>query len=218
MPEILDAYDIYTRFVSVSLTYKQNNKYDFFTYGGKVTATKESFLKRKDRQHYYMLGKKLDGDIEKVTDYIFLALFYKPTTWISELLSEEKMIMSEIIDGYRENFLDEFRKECIGMKQVMEKSGYSFNDMLRCGKNPPKLMELLYIETLSPFFFAGINIVYDRTLYRNWQKSSDIFKPILDKPLWRLGKVIARIETQYRNQLTKQKLHDIMRKIFIGKG
>ena len=81
----LSAYETYCLFLALKNHFTVQ-KYDFFRYQGKITASHESFLARKDRFQFQKLCRKYDKD--QIQDFL-VANFIKGKSWIGDFLDDE---------------------------------------------------------------------------------------------------------------------------------
>ena len=58
-------YEAYLNYLALKLHF--DGKYDYFKYGGKTSATIESFKKRKDKHQFAKLARKLSD--EQISEY-----------------------------------------------------------------------------------------------------------------------------------------------------
>lgn len=79
----MEAYEAYKVYLAIR-NHFSIDKYDYFKYNKKVTASHDSFLKRRDKIFFARLGKK-DDTLE---DFLVANLSEKPKTWVGELLTE----------------------------------------------------------------------------------------------------------------------------------
>jgi hypothetical protein len=81
----LSGYETYCTYLALKNHFTRDN-YDFFKYNGKVTASKESFLSRKDRFQFEKLARKCDD----VKTHIALC-FMADRTWIGDMLDDDAL-------------------------------------------------------------------------------------------------------------------------------
>jgi hypothetical protein len=79
----LNGYETYCTYLALK-SHFTSDKYDYFKYNGKVNASKESFLSRKDRFQFEKLARKCDD----VKTHIALS-FLADRTWIGDMLDDE---------------------------------------------------------------------------------------------------------------------------------
>lgn len=81
----LSAYETYCLFLALKNHFTQKN-YDYFKYNGKVTASKDSFMIRKDRFQFQKLCRLYSAD--EMKDF-FVSNFIKGRMWSVDMLQEE---------------------------------------------------------------------------------------------------------------------------------
>lgn len=79
-----DAFEAYIVYVALKRHFTTDS-YDYFKYNGKVKASVDSFLKRKDKILFAKLAK---GKQSYLTEFLVSAFIVNPNIWIGELLSE----------------------------------------------------------------------------------------------------------------------------------
>ena len=81
----LSAYETYCLFLALKNHFTLQ-KYDFFKYQGKITASQESFLARKDRFQFQKLARQCDD--KEMTSFL-ISNFIKDKKWVGEFLDDD---------------------------------------------------------------------------------------------------------------------------------
>ena len=200
-----DAFDTYVIYNAIKLTYDDSSSYDWFKYGGGIKNNKESFLKRKDKNHYYVIAKKCDHDVDIIADFFFVTLYNDPTVWPGKI---ENPDVWESFKKYKENFKVNFTNEIVQLMKYMKVSEISTVEVLSSQQDtPPKLMELIYSGQFTPMMFHGIN--RGIKLLDSWLKHEKVFEPFLDKPMKRL-ETFDKFVRKYSDYLTDREFSDIL--------
>jgi len=209
---MIDAFDVYTKYIAIKLTYDASSSYDYFTYGGKTKQAKETFLKRKDRYHFYALGKKLNYDPTEVEAFLFTNLVHNPDYWIGDLLANDCFERYHKLSQYQNSFSYAFSEELKELADYMEQHNHSIEDMLSSQNQTPKLMELVYAERFSPILLHG----FDRALsiFSKWSNNEKSFEPLLSQPMKRMI-LFGNFAYRYSHGLTKEQIRDILKKIMM---
>jgi hypothetical protein len=98
----MEAWECYQMYLGLKLHFTTD--YDYKKYGGKTSATKASFLKRRDRNFFAKTARKYDT---KTLDY-FVANFVKsPKGYIGEFSEENYMEWSKNRQSLSYNFLND---------------------------------------------------------------------------------------------------------------
>lgn len=104
----LTGYETYCLYLAMKNHFTKDS-YDFFKYHGKVSATKESFLHRKDRFQFEKLARHAD-DVQSH----MLANFLQDKTWVGEMLDDEAYDITKryvkIIQSMSYTFKNEIEK------------------------------------------------------------------------------------------------------------
>jgi hypothetical protein len=139
----MTPYETYQLFLAIK-SHFNNQKYDFFRYGGKVRADHKSFEKRRDKHQFYKLSKHDDPLGYLVANFVSS----RSVRWVGDLFDEEnERIYLEWLT----------RKQTIGyqFKSDLGKLGEGFRDSFKVkdGQHPPLLVAFkrgdISIETLS---------------------------------------------------------------------
>ena len=200
-----DAFDTYVIYNAIKLTYDDSSSYDWFKYGGGIKHNKESFLKRKDKNYYYVIAKKCDHDVDIIADFFFVTLYNDPTIWPGKIESPD---VWKSFKKYKENFKVNFTNEILQLIKYMKVSEISTLEVLSSQQDtPPKLMELIYSGQFTPMMFHGIN--RGIKLLDSWLKHEKVFEPFLNKPMKRL-ETFDKFIRKYSDHLTDREFSDIV--------
>jgi hypothetical protein len=84
----LEAFDAFCTYLAVK-NHFTGKSYDFFKYGGKTKTTKESFLNRRDRLHFYKLSRRYSE--EEYVDFLVANFIRrdKDKVWVGDLLDDK---------------------------------------------------------------------------------------------------------------------------------
>tara|TARA_Y100001973_G_C5132120_1_gene298344 strand:+ start:106 stop:729 length:624 start_codon:yes stop_codon:yes gene_type:complete len=126
---LAEGFDAYKTYLALKRHFTSD--YDYFRYNGKVKASLESFLRRKDKFFFRKLAKKYDN--EQLIEF-FVSNFLIGDNWIGNLVSQES----------EENYVRYQRR--------MQSLSYNFDSELRwlvdyCGSNDLELDSLLLVES-----------------------------------------------------------------------
>lgn len=209
---MIDPFDTYTKYIAIKLTYDLSNSYDYFLYGGKTRQKKETFLKRKDRFHFYALAKKLNNDLSEIEAYLFVNMLYSPDAWVGNLLDQECYDRYASFQKYANSFSYTFKEEIKKLKDYMDSQDVTFNEMLSTKDGVPKLMEWTYAEIFTPMLIHGFHRVFG--LLDKWEKNQEVFEPLLVDPLKRM-KIFQNFAYRYSHRLTKKDIGCILKETFV---
>ena len=81
-----EGYQAYTLSTAIKFHFSPGT-YDFFNYQGKVKTSKDKFMLRNDKYHYYKLARKFN--IDELKDFYVANYLHKPNIWVGELLDDE---------------------------------------------------------------------------------------------------------------------------------
>lgn len=208
---MIDPFVTFEKYIAIKLTFDINNNYDFFDYGGKTRQKKETFLKRKDRYHFYALAKRLNNDEREIEAYLFINLLHNPEYWIGDMLDNECEERYKTLYPYQSSFTYAFSEESKKLKEYIDEQDIHFDRMLGVNHGIPKLMELVYAEEFTPMLLHGFNKVF--RMIQRWNEHQEVFEPLLVEPMKRMM-IFQNFAERYSHHLTKDQLSDILRKIF----
>ena len=98
-------YEAYTTYLALKLHF--NGDYDFFKYNGKVSASPESFKKRKEKYQFVKLAKKLSD--EQIIDY-YVANIIRDNSWIGEFNQKNWLEHKKINEALEYNYVNDLEK------------------------------------------------------------------------------------------------------------
>ena len=96
----MEAWEAYQMYLGLKLHFTTD--YDYTRYGGKTSATKASFLKRKDRSFFARVAKKYD---EKALDYYVSNFVKSPKGWLGDFKEEHYLEWSKNKQALTYNFI-----------------------------------------------------------------------------------------------------------------
>ena len=168
-------YEAYQNYLAMKLHF--GGEYDFHKYNGKVSATMESFDKRKDKYKFVRLSKKLSDP--QILDY-YLANFIRGKEWIGDFDEKNWMNHKKIVQSLQYFYENDLEK--------LLTSSHNFDILFKCDNgNHPKLIKAylgkkITLETL---------VILEKVLqYR------EVFdKDITEKFIWpKVSKLIGKYE------------------------
>ena len=122
-------YEAYQNYLAMKLHF--GGEYDFHKYNGKVSATLESFEKRKDKFKFVRLSKKLSDP--EILDY-FLANFIRGKEWIGDFDQKNLIAHNKIVQSLKYFYENDLEK--------LLTSSHNFDILFKCDNgNHPKLIK-----------------------------------------------------------------------------
>ena len=128
MYEVAEGFDTYQTYLALKRHFTSN--YDYFKYKGKVKASLESYLRRKDKFFFRKLGKKYDK--EELVNF-FVSNFVVSDNWIGNLVSQES----------EENYV-RFQKRMQSLSYLYDNDVHRIIDY--CRENDLQLNSVLLVE------------------------------------------------------------------------
>ena len=168
-------YEAYQNYLAMKLHF--GGDYDFHKYKGKVSATLESFEKRKDKFKFVRLSRKLSDP--QILDY-YLANFIRGKEWIGDFDEKNWMKHKKIVQSLQYFYENDLEK--------LLTSSHNFDILFKCDKgNHPKLIKAylgkkITLETL---------VILEKVL-----QYKEVFdKDITEKFIWpKVSKLIGKYE------------------------
>ena len=116
----MEGWKCYQMYLGLKLHFSTES-YDYIKYGGKTSASKSSFLKRRDRNFFAKVGRKYD---DKTLDYFIANLVKSPKGYIGEFSEENYMEWSKNKQSLSYNFLNDMSLLCMQVE--------NFNEIFSC--------------------------------------------------------------------------------------
>lgn len=113
----LPAVDTYMLFLALKSHFTRDN-YDFHKYHGKVKASRDSFLGRKDQYQFQKLSRICDS--EEMLAYIVANLSESPDLWVGDLLKEEAMTRFRTFNKVHQSFTHTFEADLDKLLKVVD--------------------------------------------------------------------------------------------------
>ena len=168
-------YEAYQNYLAMKLHFGGN--YDFHKYNGKVSATLESFDKRKDKYKFSRLSKKLSDP--QILDF-YLANFIRGKEWIGDFDQKNWVAHKKIVQSLQYFYENDLEK--------LLTTSDNFDILFKCKDgNHPKLIKAylgkkITLETL---------VILEKVL--QYRKSFD--EDIKEKFIWpKVSKLIGKYE------------------------
>lgn len=209
---MIDGFEAYQQYMAIKLTYAPSTSYDYFTYGGKTTHTKDTFLKRGDRKHFYVLSKRLNGDETDIRDYLFVTLFYDPKAWVGNLLDQKAQERWKSFQRYRNRFEYMFRQDLKELRDWIERNDSDLKKLILFEKGA-RLLGMLYAEQAPLMLVHGIHKGFH--CIDHWKQHENDFNPMLAPLIGRLS-IFQNIANIYSQGLTSEQMRDIVKVTILG--
>jgi hypothetical protein len=130
-------YEAYTTYLALKLHFSSD--YDFFKYNGKVSASPESFKKRKDKYQFLKLSKKLSD--EQLVEY-FVANIIRDIPWIGQFNQKNWLDHKKINEALEYNYANDLEKLLTNLE--------NFDILFHCDDgNHPKLLKSFLGKKIS---------------------------------------------------------------------
>ena len=173
----LNGYETYCTYLALKNHFTRDN-YDFFKYNGKVTASKESFLRRADRFQFEKLARKCN-DVKMHIALCFMA----DRTWIGDMLDDAAFESAQKhlrkVQSMSYDFKNELEKvDDIKSLFKMEDNGYPkfLNEYMRGDMSLETLIILNAFIDFIPKFDAKLK---DDYLWTKFSFKTRKFAPFL---------------------------------------
>jgi len=154
---MLPGWRAYRAYLAVKLHFTDGARYDFFEMRGGITATEESYAKRKDRWMF----AKLDKEYPEYHDLLlFLAInfFEEPKTYIKRLISPGSAKRYNDFVTYQQSLTYNFGKELVNVLRECSDDIDIFSNLFANGPGThPAIFQMLVRKEVTPWFFILID-------------------------------------------------------------
>jgi hypothetical protein len=161
---IMNPFEAYQKFLALKQYF--NSDYDYFKYQGKVSASKDSFERRKDKYQFYRLSKH--QDVEKLLVANFVERDLK---WVGDVFDEEGQRVYSDWLRRQESLTYIFTND---IKKLLPK--FDDNVIIKDGQHPPLLRFYLRKE-ISVETLVILNDVFNFFPYWNKHIEDTIIWP-----------------------------------------
>lgn len=173
-----DAFEAYQKYLALKQHFTRDG-YDYFKYGGKVSARLSSFESRKDRFFFYKLAKRKD-----LENFLLANFIDKDVSWVRDLLGNEA----------EQTYTDWLkRQQSLGymFQNELDKLGDDLNDnlMVTDGQHPKLFRQFLRneisIETLVilndilKFFKHWNDKIEEKIIWNDVYRKCTKYRPFL---------------------------------------
>jgi len=117
------GFDVFKTYLAVKNHFTSD--YDYFKYGGRVTAKLESFTKRSDRYFFHKLSKRYSE--RDILDYFVSNFAVDSHKWIGSVINNEGAENYTKFRKYKESFDYHFRNDCVAIRNELDNKSISFN-------------------------------------------------------------------------------------------
>ena len=159
------GFDVFKTYLAVKNHFTTD--YDFSKYGGRVTASLESFTKRPDRYFFHKLSKRYNE--RDILDYFVSNFAVDSNKWIGNLINNEGSENYSRFKRYKDAFEYHFRNDCVCVSNVITADNIRFDDVFSVDSGQhPRLLRLLLSEQIS----IQSVIILDKVLgfVKRWDK------------------------------------------------
>lgn len=221
----LDAYAAYLEYLAIKKTYTSN--YDYVKYHGQVSASRNAFNKRKDKQHFYKLLSKFDWDIDFLRYYLIVKLLYYPDYWIGQLFPEGSVGSYDAEIGtslyvdqltYRyyheisplQPFVDELDSDdTVIMEHTLQELHSALNDTF---SRKTYLIDDVYLYRVSPMFMFIVGHRMRKDVSEYWKYGCERQNPFVGSFVNRLMETFHMFEyLGLFSGLTKDQITDTIK-------
>ena len=118
------GFEVFKIYLAVKIHFTTDS-YDFSKYGGRVTASLESFTKRSDRYFFHKLSKRYNE--RDILDYFVSNFAVDSHKWIGSVINNEGAENYTKFRKYKESFDYHFRNDCVAIRNELDNKSISFN-------------------------------------------------------------------------------------------
>ena len=180
--------------------------YDYFKYGGRVTAKLESFTKRSDRYFFHKLSKRYNE--RDILDYFVSNFAVDSHKWIGSVINNEGAENFTKFRKYKDGFDYHFRNDCVAIRNDLDSRSILFNDGFNVVSGQhPRILRLLLRKKIH----LQTAIILDSIL--SFSKVWD--KEITEKVVWpKIKHTLNKLRPFVMYNETQVKL--IMKEVFVN--
>jgi hypothetical protein len=141
------GFEFYQTYLAMKAHFKQDTGYDFFTMHGKVRASEESFLKRRDRWVIAGLEGRFDSRSSMI-QFLAVNMCLDPNTYTSNLAAPSSMRNFEKYRQYEEKLPHSFINE-------IESIGLTYDQLVEhTARDHPMIFRKMLTKDISIWTFA----------------------------------------------------------------
>ena len=198
------GFDVYKTYLAVKNHFTSD--YDYFKYGGKVTAKLEGFTKRSDRYFFHKLSKRYNE--RDIVDFFVANFAVDGNKWIGNVINNEGAENYTKFRKYKESFEYNFRNDCVAIRNDLDNRSILFNDGFDVvGGQHPRVLRLLIRKKIH----LQTAIILDTIL--SFSKVWD--KEITEKVVWpKIKNTLNKLRPFVKYNETQVKL--IMKEVFVN--
>jgi hypothetical protein len=183
----MTPFEVYKTYLALKNHFTKDS-YDYFKYGGKVSASVKSFESRRDRFYFEKLAKMRDP-----TSFILANIIQDKDAWVGDLLTNDQA------ERRYKDWLRRSQSLTYSFKTELDRLGDDFDANFRSsdGRHPP-LLQLFLREEVS--LETLVILVHMTKCYGRWNKTMDF------DPVWReVSRKIVKYQPFMKYDLSKFK-------------
>lgn len=188
-----ESFELFRYYLALKQHFNDDS-FDFFKYGGKVSVTSQSLEKRKDKSYFYSIAKKQKNP----KGYVFANILQNPSIWIGDI-AQDKDNSDQTFSNWERRMQSlsyTFREE-IGK---LNADDFDSNFLCQEGRHPPLLkiylQKKICLETLVILdMILSFSRYWDRQMNADpiWNDISrriKKYKPFLEIDLPKFRKIL----------------------------
>jgi hypothetical protein len=153
----MDGFEAYQLYLALKNHFTRPT-YDFFLYNGKVTAKITTYERRRDRYFFEKIGSKYPR--KKLTQFFLANFIESPDLWIGDMLEGQAEENYTNWLKRNESFTYQFKEECNGILDWLEKRNKKFNDLFKVvGSDHPIIVKMALQKVISIETFISLDRV-----------------------------------------------------------
>jgi hypothetical protein len=181
-----EAYKLYS---SLKLHFTSTS-YDFFKYNGKTNVSADTFMKRKDKYHFYRLSRKYT--LEELRDFYVSNFIVDSNSWVGNILGpegeENYRKWQKRIQSLTYNFEQDIIKlldSCVAPEDMLKVNHNQFPMLLtEVMRGSTSLETVIILNDIMNFFPMWKKKIDDDIVWPNWALRCEKYAPFVffDKP------------------------------------
>jgi hypothetical protein len=175
----MTGFEAYKMYLAIKNHFSLDN-YDFLRYNGRISASEESFLKRKDKFFFTKLGRRFDAEDMK---YFLVSNFFEnEKIWVGNLLDEKHLDVYKKWQKKQQSLTYIIKSDFQTILSFIEDNDIKFDELFAIREHElPLLLQLQQEDTIQ----VETLIVMDRVLnfFKRWDNKieDEIFYPTVRK-------------------------------------
>lgn len=184
----MTPFEAYKKFLALKNHF--TGSYDYFKYQGKVSASSDSFERRKDKYHFYKLSKHKDPERYLISNFV-----NRDLQWIGELFNDESestyIQYIKKIESLTYNFTNDLENLLTSFDEnVIVKEGQHPYLLKLYLRKQVSIETLVILNDVFNFFPYWNKKIADTIIWPSVYKKCQKYKPFLQYDIFKCKKIL----------------------------